>query len=60
MPRENLMESNENFFNSKKKEELEEQSEQEKESGTQSNDKYMNSDIVKSPMEESMLLNKLG
>ena len=25
-----------------------------------SNDKYMNSDIVKSPMEESMLLNKLG
>ena len=24
------------------------------------NDKYMNSDIVKSPMEESMLLNKLG
>ena len=60
MPRENLMESNENFFNTKKKEELEEQSEQEKESGTQSNDKYMNSDIVKSPMEESMLLNKLG
>ena len=45
-----------------KREQVEEPSEQEVdyESQSQSNDKYMNSDIVKSPMEESMLLNKLG
>jgi len=43
-----------------KREQMEEQSEQEMDYDSQSNDKYMNSDIVKSPMEESMLLNKLG
>ena len=41
----------------KKGNETEEQSEIDEESHI---DKYMNSDIVKSPMEESMLLNKLG
>ena len=43
-----------------RREQLKEQSEQEIEDESQSNDKYMNSDIVKSPMEESMLLNKIG
>ena len=43
-----------------KRKQIEEPSEQENEYDSQSNDKYMNSDIVKSPMEESMLLNKLG
>ena len=42
-------------------EEAEEEVEQEFEEESQSqNNKYMNSDIVKSPMEESMLLDKLG
>ena len=42
-------------------EEVEEEIEQELEEESQSqNYKYMNSDIVKSPMEESMLLDKLG
>ena len=40
----------------KKEEEYEEEIDDE----LQSSNKYMNSDIVKSPMEESMLLNKLG
>ena len=49
-------------FKYQKREEMEEPSEQdiEEKSQSQSHDKYMNSDIVKSPMEESMLLNKLG
>ena len=37
-----------------------EQENEERESNSQSQYKYMNSDIIKSPMEESMLLNKLG
>ena len=50
-------EEKENF----EEEEAEEEIEQELEEESQSqNNKYMNSDIVKSPMEESMLLDKLG
>ena len=50
-------EEKENFEEEEAEEEIEQEFEEESQS---QNNKYMNSDIVKSPMEESMLLDKLG